>query len=244
MNKLIVENVDELSDLIIHDDTDLFINLKDSNGFVNINVMSNTCLYVLELGNNTKNKIRYDLGENSKVIINKFSINTSDDIVINLSGYGADITYNTSIINDVHNNYIFKINHNDSNTTSNISNHVVNNYDADFLLDVDAKIYNNSSNCYTNQDNKIINKSSGKNIIKPNLLVDNNFIDATHSAYIGNFDDKSMFYLQTRGVPKDIIEEMLTVGFLIEKYNLQKEEKEKIKSIIQEYIRGGEIFES
>ena len=56
MNKLIVENVDELSDLIIHEDTDLFINLKDSNGYVNINVMSNTCLYVLELGNNTKNK--------------------------------------------------------------------------------------------------------------------------------------------------------------------------------------------
>ena len=32
MNKLIIDNVDELSDLIIHEDTELLINLKDSFG--------------------------------------------------------------------------------------------------------------------------------------------------------------------------------------------------------------------
>ena len=51
MNKLIIDNVDALSDLIITEDTDLLINLKDSNGLIHIDVMENMCLYVLEFGN-------------------------------------------------------------------------------------------------------------------------------------------------------------------------------------------------
>lgn len=244
MNKLIIDSVDELMDLIIHEDTDLLIDLKDSFGFININVMDNICLYVLELGNNTKNKIEYNLGKNSKVIINKLSINTSDNIVINLNGEYSNINYNTSIINRHDNAYVQTINHNCSNTSSLISNHAINTNESNFTLDIDAKVYNDSDNCNTNQDNKIINRSSGKSVIKPNLLVDNNLIDATHSAYIGNFNPKTIFYMQTRGISKERIEELLTVGFLLEKMNLQEHEKEKMESIINEYIGGGEDNES
>lgn len=236
MNKLIIDNVDELMDLIIHEDTELLIDLKNSFGFININVIDNICLYVLELGNNTKNKIEYNLGENSKVIVNKLSINTSDDTLINLNGAYSSINYNTSIINEYDNNYIQRINHNCSNTSSLISNHAININDSNFILDIDAKVYNDSNNCNTNQDNKIINKSSGKSIIKPNLLVDNNLIDATHSAYIGSFNESAIFYLQTRGISKEKIEELLQVGFLLEMMNLQDNEKEKFESIIYKYM--------
>jgi len=244
MNKLIIDNIDELDDLTIHEDTDLFINLKDTFGFININVMDNICLYVLELDNNTKNKIEYNLGENSKVIVNKLSINTSDNIVINLNGDNSTIKYNTSIINNFDNTYVQMINHNYSNTSSFISNHAINFNKANFTLDIDAKVYNNSNNCNTNQDNKIINRSSGKSIIKPNLLVDNNLIDATHSAYIGNFNLDIIFYLQTRGISKEKIEQLLITGFLLEKMHLQEYEKERIENIIKEYIKGGENNES
>ena len=40
----------------------------------------------------------------------------------------------------------------------------------------------------------------GKSYILPNLIVDNDEIDASHSAYIGKFDDKVIFYLMTRGL--------------------------------------------
>lgn len=243
MNKLIIDNVDELMDLIIHEDTELIVNLKNSFGFINIDVIDNMCLYVLELGNNTKNKITYNLGENSKLIVNKLSINTSDNTLINLNGAYSSINYNTSIINDYDNNYVQKINHNSSNTSSLISNHAININDSNFILDIDAKVYNDSNNCNTNQDNKIINKGSGKSIIKPNLLVDNNLIDATHSAYIGSFNENAIFYLQTRGISKEKIEELLQVGFLLEKMSLRENEKEKLESIIDLYI-GGENNES
>jgi len=236
MNKLIIDNVYELSDLIITEDTNLLINLKDSSDLIHIDVMENMCLYVLEFGNNTKNKVEYNLRENSSVIVNKIGVNNSDKVYINLNGEHANITYNTSIINIEENNYYQIVNHNYSNTKSNISNHAVNLYDSNFTFDIDAKVFNQSTNCFTNQDNKIINKGCGKNEIKPNLFVDNNLIDATHSAYIGNFNPNTMFYLQTRGIPKTKIEELLTVGFLLEKMSLYKEEREKAQTFINEYI--------
>ena len=244
MNKLIIDNVDELSNLIIHEDTDLFISLKDSCGYININVADNVCLSILELGNNTKNHVEFNLGENSKVITTRLCINTSDNIKINLNGKYSSINYNTSIINEYDNTYTELINHNCSNTSSLISNHAINIGSNDFILDIDAKVQSDSNDCDTNQDNKIINRSCGRSIIKPNLLVDNNLIDASHSAYIGNFNPNTIFYLQTRGIPKEKIEQLLIVGFLLEKMNLQEHDKEKVISVINEYIRGGENNES
>lgn len=236
MNKLIIDNVDELSDLIITEDTNLLINLKDSKGLINIDVMENICLYVLEFGNNTKNDIVYNLKENSKVIINKISIDTSDNININLNGRNADIIYNSSIININNNKYFQRINHNYSNTNSKISNHAINKGDNELIFDIDAKVFNDSNDCITSQDNKIINKGNGKNEIKPNLLVDNHLIEANHSAYIGKFNENVIFYLQTRGITKETIEELLTIGFLLEKMDLQEDEKEKVTIFIKDSI--------
>lgn len=244
MNKLIIDNVDELSDLIIHEDTELIIDLKDSFGIVNIDVMDNVCLYVLYIGNNTKNKVKYNLKENSKLIVNKLMINTSDDIEINLDGTCSRIEYNTSIINDNNNSYKEIINHNCSNTNSLISTHAINMNESNLILDIDAKVGNDSLNCTTNQDNKIINKSCGKSEIKPNLFVDNNLIDATHSAFIGNFNPNVVFYLQTRGISKENMEKLLSTGFLLGNMNLNTQEKERFESIINDYIRGGEKIES
>lgn len=244
MNKLIIDSIDELSDLIIHEDTELIIDLKDSLGFINIDVMDNVCLYILYLGNNTKNKEKYNLRENSKVIINKLSINTSDNIEINLNGNFSNISYNTSIINDFDNTYVEIINHNFSNTNSEISTHVINMNESNFCLDIDARVGNDSINCTTNQDNKIINRSNGTSIIKPNLIIDNNLIDASHSAYIGNFNPNVMFYLQTRGINKEDVEKLLSVGFLLDKMKLNNDHKEKFELVINNYIRGGENIES
>lgn len=240
MNKLIIDNVDELTDLIIHEDTELIINLKDSFGFVNIDVMDNICLYMLYIGNNTKNKVKYNLKENSKLIVNKLVINSSDDIEINLNGINSNVKYNTGIINDNNNNYKEIINHNCSNTDSLISTHAINMNESNLILDVDAKVGNDSVNCTTNQDNKIINKSCGKSEIKPNLIINNNLIDATHSAYIGNFNPNIVFYLETRGITKENIEKLLSVGFLLGNMNLNIEEKEKFESVINNCVVGGE----
>lgn len=236
MNKLIIDDVSQLNDLIITEDTYLIINLTDSCDFINIDIMENMYLYVLEFGQNIKNKIVYNLRENSRVIVNKIVVDCSDSVYINLNGENANITYNTSIINKFNNVYFQKIDHNFQNTVSYVNNHAINIENNDFTFDIDAKVFNNSDNCKTNQDNKIINFGTGKNEIKPNLLIDNNLIDANHSAYIGNFDKKGIFYLETRGISKEQIKELLTLGFLLDKLELQQEEQDKTMLFIKNNI--------
>ena len=48
-------------------------------------------------------------------------------------------------------------------------------------------------------DKKILRK------VAYGLYIDNNLIEAAHSAYIGSFNEKAIFYLQTRGITREKI---------------------------------------
>lgn len=236
MNKLIIDNICELREVSIYENKDILINLDNVNDNINITIGPNIKTRIDVLTTNSKNKIEINILENSEVIINKLSCNNSDEITINLNGENSSIVYNTGIINKKENIYKQVINHNFSNTSSTIINHAVNISNDDFTFDITASIPKDKINCNTNQDNKIINKGNGKNYIKPNLLVDNNLIYANHSAYIGGFNKEKIFYMMTRGIKKEQIEELLTIGFLLENEKLNKEEKEQRELFIKNNI--------
>lgn len=235
MNKLIIDNVFDLSDIVITEDTTLIERLEDACDTIHIHVDDNVCLYEVAILKNTKNKIIYHLGNNSQAIINRIAVDNSDQLEVYLDGELASITCNSSIINYNENIYREKIYHHQDNTTSSVTNHAINVGSNDFTFEVDAVIPKESDNSYCHQDNKIINMGSGKNTIKPNLLVDNNQIEASHSAYIGEFNKDSIFYLMTRGISLEVIKDMLSVGFLLDKMEL-KEAKDEVVNFIKNNI--------
>ena len=71
--------------------------------------------------------------------------------------------------------------------------------------------------------------------IKPNLIIDNNEIEANHSAYIGTFKEDEMFYLMSRGINKKNCYKLLLKAFLL---NNMQIESEKFVNIID--TLGGE----
>ena len=85
MLKLTLDNKDKLDDIIITEDTILNIRLDNCSQDINIDVMDNMCLEVFEIGNNTSNKINYNLRSNAIVIVNKLARNNfSFKLVYNL----------------------------------------------------------------------------------------------------------------------------------------------------------------
>ena len=222
MLRLTVDNKDFIDDIIITEDTILNIKLDNCDQEINIDVMDNMCLEVFELDNNTSNKITYNLRSNAQVIVNKLARNNSDITKVNLNGERASIKYYTNIMNYSNNVYDFKINHNASYTESDIVNHCVNFTDKEFKFLVDSDVKKESVECYCNQDNKIIDINGGKNFISPNLLVDNDLINANHSAYIGKFKKDVVFYLKSRGIRDKECNSLLIKGFLLEKMNLDE----------------------
>ena len=195
MNKLLVNSEEEINNLVIEEDTELVFNFKDTSRDIYIVVEDNICLNIVDISFNTSNKINITLKNDSRVIYNKFSINSGDYIYTLLDGEYSNVVINNSVVNNDDTKMKFVIEHNNTNTSSNLSNHGVNNSSGTLYFNVDSKINRSASLACANQENKIINLVKGDSKILPNLLVDNYDVSASHSAYISDFDKKSMFYL-------------------------------------------------
>ena len=94
-----------------------------------------------------------------------------------------------------------------------------------------------SAGTKTNQDSKIITIDKNTATIKPNLLVDTDDVEASHSAYIGEFKKEDLFYLETRGLDRKTSEKLLAKSFLIGQMDISFREKDMILEILKRYWR-------
>lgn len=233
MNKLLVNSEDEINNLVIEEDTELVFNFNDTSREIYIVVEDNICLNIVDISFNTSNKINITLKNDSRVIYNKFSINSGDYIYTLLDGEYSNVVINNSVVNNDDTKMKFVIEHNNTNTSSNLSNHGVNNSSGMLYFNVDSKINRSASLACANQENKIINLVKGDSKILPNLLVDNYDVSASHSAYISDFDKESMFYLKSRGISDNEARRLLLEGFLIGNLYVDDETKKNLLSYIK-----------
>lgn len=233
MNKLLVNSEEEINNLVIEEDTELVLNFNDTSRDIYIVVEDNICLNIVDISFNTSNKINITLKNDSRVIYNKFSINSGDYIYTLLDGEYSNVVINNSVVNNDDTKMKFVIEHNNTNTSSNLSNHGVNNSSGALYFNVDSKINRSASLACADQENKIINLVKGDSKILPNLLVDNYDVSASHSAYISDFDKESMFYLKSRGISDNEARRLLLEGFLIGNLDVDDETKKNLLSYIK-----------
>src|SRR6185369_8456888 len=50
----------------------------------------------------------------------------------------------------------------------------------------------------------------------PNLEIENNDVRCSHASAVGPVDEQQRFYLESRGVPPDVSEQLIVLGFLNE----------------------------
>lgn len=185
-------------------------------------------------------KYNYVLGEYSKLIINKFYYmdDYSETVVCDLNGVQSDILFNLSTMCKEHQKYHIIINHNNKKTISNIYNHGVT-FDAGTLdFTIDGKVENGMTDSLLNQDNKIMTMGTGKSVIKPNLFVEENMVEARHGASIGRFNEDEIFYLEARGIPASVGYQLLLKGFLLGILKIDEDTKKELTDIIEKF--GGE----
>lgn len=233
MNKLLIDNDTDVEDITVTMDQDIYFNFENISKRIIVNIMDGVCSRIIDTSNGTKNEIIFNIGSNDKVIVNKLSKNSSDHIIVNLNGEKTTLKLNSSIINYNDNTYKEDIIHSDKNIESKIVNHCINMTAHKFNFIVNGIIKKESDNCIFKQDNKIINKENGNSSILPNLIVDNNEVEASHSAYIGSYDEQTIFYLMSRGIPRNTCENLLTKAFLIHNMDLDSKEIDIFNSIIE-----------
>lgn len=153
--------------------------------------------------------------EDCKLTVYHLGVDISNDIQINLNGKNSEVKYYYSVVNYQDNVLKIVINHNSSNTYSNVYNHGVNVLDKSLRFEVSGVVPKNILGCSCNQENRIINMSNGKSMICPNLLIDYFDVSSSHAAYIGKFSDDVLFYLMSRGISREKSYSLLIKSFLV-----------------------------
>ena len=182
----------------------------------------------------TKNNIRVDFNiSNSATIYNI----TTENITINANIYNnAKLDFylmtitDKKIINEVN------VYHQNKNTTSNVICHGISYGKGDLKFSVNGYIKKGMTGSLCNQSSRIINLDDGKSLIEPNLFVEEFDSVANHSAYTGPFDEKSLFYLETKGISRKEAFNLLLSGFM-KLVDLPKEYENILDMLLNKVMR-------
>lgn len=228
--------------LIIKKDTELDItyNIKEESKldvFINIKNGVKAKIYEHANGKFLKIQYRYYLEDNSEVEIYKTSKleGTKEYSIVNLNGICSNVKRVIKTLSCSNEQYDMLIYHNAQKTISNLINNGVNIDSGKLNFNVSTFVPENNNGCTAIQNNRIINLTNNECIIKPNMYIDCYDVVANHSAFVGNFKDNELFYLQSRGIPYDDALKLLISGFLFA--NLPDNLKDDFQEFINKYWR-------
>ena len=231
MNKIILEDNSSLK--VIHFEEDTIVIINNNSSRISFNIDKNINIFTFI----TDSTLELDLLVSCDSSVNIFSVNSSIDVIANLDKNNINFNYNYSTINSSDNRYLININHLKKGIVSKITNHGINLNDSKLSFIVNTYVPEKVSAIKTNQDSKILIFGDNNATIKPNLLIDNDDIEADHAAYIGKLKKSDLFYLMSRGISLKDAEELLIKSFLIGNMNISFEEKEIVLNTITKYWR-------
>ena len=195
-----------------------------------INIESdNVKLYLV-----TKNNIRVDFNiSNSATIYNI----TTENITINANIYNnAKLDFYLMTITDKKITNEVNVYHQNKETTSNVICHGISYLKGNLKFSVNGYIKKGMIGSICNQSSRIINLNEGKSLIEPNLFIDEFDSVANHSAYTGPFDNKLLFYLETKGISKKEAFNLLLNGFM-KLVELPKDYESVLNNILDKVMR-------
>ena len=193
--------------------------------------------YVVDV--NLKSNITYELSDNANLLLYKFYANdmVNENVVINLNGYMSKINYNFSNICKKEDIYNIAINHNNSNSISDVNNRTICLSNASAIYTIDTTLENGIKKCDMNQDTRIINLSDNHSVIRPNMYISEDDVNARHSSVIGNFNDEDLFYLMARGIDYENAIKLLIKGYIFSNLVVDMDKRNKILNVINKYWR-------
>jgi len=210
------------------------INIKD-NATLNLIIddVENASEFLIDLGKNAvlelsillKNNIKSlklsaNLAENAQIIVHcaDFSVQENNlDVSINLNGFNASAKWKlASLSGDKDNKKIFvNINHYAPGTYAKVDNYGVSKDDSKLLFAGTSNIVKGAHASKTYQNAKImVFDERSIAIAKPILKIDENDIEASHSAGVGKISDEHLFYLTSRGLTTIEARQLITMGYL------------------------------
>ncbi len=129
--------------------------------------------------------------------------------------------------------------HYKGNTTAQIDNYGIVLQECEYTLDVIGQIEKAAKNAKTHQISRVMNFGlRPKTSVNPKLIIDENDVEASHAASMGQPDVLQVHYLQSRGLNKSEALKLISLGYLLPIVDVIEDEivKEKLKDAVIEKV--------
>jgi Fe-S cluster assembly protein SufD len=129
--------------------------------------------------------------------------------------------------------------HYKGNTTAQIDNYGIVLQECEYTLDVIGQIEKAAKNAKTHQISRVMNFGlRPKTSVNPKLIIDENDVEASHAASMGQPDVLQVHYLQSRGLNRSEALKLISLGYLLPIVDVIEDEivKEKLKDAVIEKV--------
>ena len=152
----------------------------------------------LKITRNINNKGVY---ESMQIDLNEYNTDSIENVNLVNKEALSNVIDGIYAVNKAQKKYQTNLNHYESNCNSKAQIFAINNDFAHVTINTDAYIKNGATRSVSNQEGRIINLSSTcSGIVLPNLHIDENDVEASHSCSVGSLNQDHMYYLQSRGL--------------------------------------------
>ena len=129
---------------------------------------------------------------------------------------GSELLVDGASITNSRKSQTFIANHLQPYTTSNLNNYGIVSEGGRYFLDVVGSIVKGSVGSKAHQDSRILTISEKQSAtVLPQLLIDENDVEASHAATVGQIDENHLYYMQSRGLSEMESMALLMSGYLM-----------------------------
>ena len=149
-----------------------------------------------------------------------------------LKGQGAAVKANCALLANSKKYFDLTAKHVERNTSSDLENYGIVLEGADYDMTVTGHILKGAKLSSSHQTSRVltINKVEKCQVL-PQLLIDENEVEASHAASIGQIDSDQLYYLQSRGLTIDESLRLIALGYLLPVAEVIEDEN------LQNYLR-------
>jgi len=218
-----IENIDTVSYEISENHKLIKYEITSEENSINIRVKKNIeCIMVayLHMDINSKFNLNVELEENAKLTfynVTTSSKNVDVNVTCTMNKLYSEFNNLSVVLAKDNANYhsITSVFHNEKSTISNVEIYAIASDTAKVILDNNATIKKGCSKAKAYQKAKGLTLSKHAMIkALPNLFIDEYDVIANHAASIGSLNPEDLFYLMSRGLPKEEASKIIIMGFI------------------------------
>ena len=249
INKNIIDDYKD-DNIEIHDGEILFcqngdytIEYRESNSIHQvIRVLDDVMvkLFIWSCDNDLKIDLHYQLGKNSHLMLFQFYYNKSVDLnmVVDLNGENSYFSQGFSSISRGVEEYHIVVNHNHHQVQSYISNKCIGLDGSKIHFLIDSVLDKGNVDCVMDQTTRILTLGDVDASVCPNMLIEEDSVEAKHGTVVGKIQPEEIFYLMSRGISEDEAITLLMKGFIFSNLVVDMAKRARFFQVIQDLRRG------